>query len=725
MPVPGRHITPFPNPKGSLEKDATGPYSGKVGLHSKTGIRCRIPCDRDGRYIMKRAVKWILIIGGGLIALIVIALLVAPMFVDVEQYKPMIEEKVAEATGRSFRLDGDLDLSLFPWAGLSLSELHLGNPPGFEKDDFLYIRSFDVRVKLLPLLSKDVQVKRFILEGVQVALERNQAGKTNWEDLGGKPGKAPAKAPSDAPAAPSGEGLPLEALAVGDFSITGSLLWIDRVGGQRKEISDLSLKLRNVTLDRPIGIEFGARLDGKPIALEGEVGPVGRDPLSGTIPLDIRLAALDDLSLRIQGQLADLGSAKRFDLALEVDPFSPRAVLSALGQPLPMKTADPEVLKHLALALQVKGNPEAVSLTDGRLELDESKLAFSAQAKDFSKPDLAFDLKLDRIDLDRYLPPPEKKPGAAEKAPSKSPADGAAASPDYGPLRKLVLDGSVRIGTLLAKGLTVKDIVVEVVAEDGVIQVDPLGAKLYEGTVSSTASVDVRGKAPKSRLSIQMDGIQAGPLVQDLAAKDIIEGQVQGDIQVSTIGDQPDAIKQTLNGKGQVLFLDGAIIGIDLAGMVRNVKSTFGLAQPTGERPKTDFSELSAPFTIQNGLIRTPGTRLKSPLLRILTTGTANLVDESLDLRVDPKVVATLKGQGDEEKRSGIRVPVLVTGTFSSPTFRPDLKGLIEGGLKEGLPDASSLKKMLKPSGEQPAGKEQPSTKDQVKGLLKGFGLGQ
>ncbi|MFP4036938.1 MAG: AsmA family protein, partial [Desulfobacteraceae bacterium] len=101
---------------------------------------------------MKRAVKWTLIGVGGLIVLVIIVLLAAPMFIELDRHKPMIEETVTEATGRPFRLAGELDLSLFPWAGISLSRIHLGNPEGFEKEDMLYVESFEVRLKLLPLI---------------------------------------------------------------------------------------------------------------------------------------------------------------------------------------------------------------------------------------------------------------------------------------------------------------------------------------------------------------------------------------------------------------------------------------------------------------------------------------------------------------------------------------------------------------------------------------------
>ena len=133
---------------------------------------------------MKKAIKWGAIIIGALFVLIIAALLIVPRFIDVQKYKPIVEKKVAEATGRPFVLDGNLSLSLFPWAGLAFSDLHLGNPPGFKEKDFVTVKSFEVRVKLLPLISKDIQVKRFILVGPYIVLERNKEGRANWEGIG-------------------------------------------------------------------------------------------------------------------------------------------------------------------------------------------------------------------------------------------------------------------------------------------------------------------------------------------------------------------------------------------------------------------------------------------------------------------------------------------------------------------------------------------------------------
>ncbi|MFP3928202.1 MAG: AsmA-like C-terminal region-containing protein, partial [Desulfobacteraceae bacterium] len=168
-----------------------------------------------------------------------------------------------------------------------------------------------------------------------------------------------------------------------------------------------------------------------------------------------------------------------------------------------------------------------------------------------------------------------------------------------------------------------------------------------------------------------------------------------------------------------LLFKDGAIVGIDLPGMARNAKAAFGLSEKTEERPKTDFSELHAPFTIKDGVVDTRDTTMASPLLRLKAAGKSDLVEESLDFRVEPTFVATLKGQGDAAERSGIRVPILVSGTFSSPKFRPDLEGMVKERIKDGLPDAESVKEMLSPG--EKTGEEEQDIEEKAKGLLKGL----
>jgi AsmA protein len=108
-------------------------------------------------------------------------------------------------------------------------------------------------------------------------------------------------------------------------------------------------------------------------------------------------------------------------------------------------------------------------------------------------------------------------------------------------------------------------------------------------------------------------------------------------------------------------------------------------------------------------VVNTTGTSMMSPLLRVEATGKANLVDETLDFRVEPKVVSSLKGQGGTQQMSGITVPILVTGTFSSPSFAPDMRGVLEKNVEE---------RLLGPKGTSQGGQ---STEQKAKELLKGL----
>lgn len=658
---------------------------------------------------MKKAIKWGLIIFASLVVIVIAGLLIAPAFINIQDYKPQVEKFISEKTGRPFAVGDDLSLSLFPWAGVSLSNLQLGNTAGFAEKDFVTVKSFEVRVKLLPLISKDIRVKRFIVNEPHIVLVKNKDGRVNWSQPAAAKSQSETEKPKEkSPAKAVESGLPIKDLTVGDFSIkNGSLEWIDHTAGVHKKITALNMGLQDVSFERPVKLSLSARLDNQPFSLDGTIGPIGKDFKQATIPLDLDIKALTELALKLNGTLKNPGSNPGFDLTVDIKPFSPRKLLAALGQDFPVVTADPKALDQVALKAGIKGNPTRVAISNGLLNLDESKLNFSINASEFSKPNLAFEIDVDRINLDRYLPPASDKAAADQKAVEKKPTD-------YSPLRKLILDGRLKIGQLVVSKAHIEDLMAGISAKNGIIHLDPLKLNMYQGNVSGTGKLNVQGNTPQSNVDLDVKNIQAGPLLKDVLQKDMLEGTANARVALSMDGDDAAVIKKTLNGSGQVLFNDGAVVGIDLAGMVRNVKTAFGLEQRPAQRPRTDFSELSAPFTIRNGVINTPQTSLKSPLIRLVAAGNADLVRETLDFRVEPKVVATIKGQGDTEQRSGLMVPVLVSGTFAKPKFAPDLAGVAKKQLEE----------TILGSGQDQPKLDKKNLEETAKGVLKGI-LGQ
>ena len=673
---------------------------------------------------MKKVLKWGLIVIASLVVIIIAAILIIPRVVDVQKYKPELEKKIAEASGRPFSVSDDLRLSVFPWAGISFSNLHLGNVKGFEEKDFVRIKSFEVRIKLIPLLSKDIQVKKFILNEPRMVLVKNKYGRVNWElpKKTGKP-KKDVKVPVEKILE---TGLPISALWVEDFSIkNGEVLWIDHAAGTRKQVSNINLTLQEVSLDCPVQLKFSAVMDKQPLSIQGSVGPVRKGFQEGSVSMDLSLMALNQLTMRFKGALENLAVTPGIELDLEVAEFSPRKIVAALNRTFPMATADPKAFVRMTLNAHIKANSKKVSVSNGILGLDESKLNFSMKASDFSKPAVTFDMNLNQINLDRYLPPTSDKKSSAQQQNretksqkiemTKESAPGLTKKPDYTPLRRLILDGQLKIDKLIANKAKIQDVILKIHAKNGIFNLDPLKLNMYQGNVSGKATLNVTKDVPESNISLIVNKVEAGPLLSDVLEKDILEGVMQANVTLAMAGTDPELLRKTLNGNGELLFNDGAIKGIDLAGMVRNVQAAFGLAEKSDQKPRTDFSELKAPFTITKGVMNTPQTSLKSPLLRVIAKGTADLVKETLDFRVEPKVVGTIKGQGDEKQRYGIMVPVLVTGNFSSPKFRPDLKSVAKQQLQEKVLESKKVKKILE---KEELKHLQETTKDLLKGLL-------
>lgn len=682
---------------------------------------------------MIRFLKWVIVTIGIFAGLIIGAAVLVPMFVDVGKYLPDIEAMVTRQTGRSFSMGDDIKLSLFPWVGIRLSDLTLGNPDGFEGKPMITVKSFEARVKVLPLLSKHIQVEKFIVESPSIALVKNKAGLGNWENIGpsgidgsdqGDQAQStdPAQDTSAKTETDSTE-LPIESLIVDRFAvINGFLSYVDKGSGLSKKLSDLNLDLSGISLDKPIDITLGAKMDGKPVSLTGTAGPVGKNPGAADIDFDLMVKALDHLALSLKGRLIKPMTEQTVDLAVDLAPFSPKKLFVTLDQTFPIESSDALALDKLSLKAVVKGSAKSVSVSDGVLVLDDSTMNFSARAQAFEKPDLKFILSLDKMDVDRYLPSAtEKDSGRAASAKDGAMATGTGKGSrktgtiDYAPLRRMVLDAKVNIGSLKVAGLSMANITASLAGKNGVFTLDPFTMDLYQGKAGAKAGVDVRKNTPTTNLHLTTSDVQAGSVIRDSMGKDIIEGALASDISLSMTGDTLDMIKKTLAGKGQLKFIDGAIVGVDIAGTIRNAKAGIGLGEYTTEKPRTDFAELKIPYTAAKGVVKISEASLVSPLLRLVANGQTQLVKETLDFRIEPKLVATLKGQGDTKDRSGLLIPLVIAGTWENPKVRPDLEAV----LKSRLPDADELKQLINGGGSDSG--EKTDIKDAAKGLIKGL----
>jgi len=119
----------------------------------------------------------------GLVLLLIIAAVALPLLIDPNDFRDEISSLVEEQTGRKLAIEGEIGFSVFPWLGIELGKMELSNAPGFGDRPFAGIERADLKIKLLPLLRKQVEIKTVVLHGLDVNLARDKSGKTNWDDL--------------------------------------------------------------------------------------------------------------------------------------------------------------------------------------------------------------------------------------------------------------------------------------------------------------------------------------------------------------------------------------------------------------------------------------------------------------------------------------------------------------------------------------------------------------
>src|SRR5262245_3861860 len=149
---------------------------------------------RPGKVESMRAVKIAGIVVGSLLGLVVLAAVAVVLLVDPNDYRDDIAKLVQQKTGRPLEIRGKLGLKLFPWIALEVNDVRLGNPPGYGNEPFLTVTSANVGVKLLPLLHKQVEVRRVSVEGLSVTLVGRRPEQNDWKDLLESKEPAPADA---------------------------------------------------------------------------------------------------------------------------------------------------------------------------------------------------------------------------------------------------------------------------------------------------------------------------------------------------------------------------------------------------------------------------------------------------------------------------------------------------------------------------------------------------
>lgn len=635
-----------------------------------------------------KLLKWVLIAAGALVLLFAAALAFIAATFDPNQYKAQVAELVKDKTQRTLTIEGDIRLMLFPKLGVHLGKTRFSE---FKSErDFASLDDMRVSLALIPLLSRQVVVDQIQLDGLRANLVKHKDGKTNFDDLLG--GEKPAGEKKDAPAKRTESTqapikLEVEGLRIGK----AQLAWKDEATGASYAISDFNLKTGRVSPGVPAKFDLGATIRGNEPKLDIKL------QIGGTLTADLekQLFSVAGLSVKIKGDAAGM----------------------------------------TGIAADLSGNVGAdlnkqMANADLALKFRESNVKAKLAVADFAALRTTFDIVIDKLNVDQYLPP--KKAGDPAAAPARAQPEQPI---DFSPIKKLDVVGSVRIGDLTVSNIKAQNLRIDVKAKNGRLDVDPLSASLYQGNAKGQASVD----ANSNRIAVKQNlvGISIGPLLHDALGQDLLEGRGNVSLDVTTAGNLVSAMKKALNGTARVELKDGAIKGINLAKSLRDAKAMLTGGKREAEQgatvgEKTDFSELTASFVIRNGIAHNGDFLAKSPFLRLTGEGDINLPESSLNYLAKAAVVASSAGQGGKEGTDlgGLTIPVRAYGPFTALKYKIEFGSVLSDSAKQKLDQQKEvLKDKLKakllgkpdepsPPGQAPAAKPEDKLKDKLKKLF-------
>ena len=600
----------------------------------------------------------------GLVLLIVV-LVLAAVFIPSPLQKWAVERGATMATGRQVTIGGPFSLRAWPPVEITASDVEIANADWGTAPALARVASLDAKLDLLAYWREGrVQLDRLIVTRPEASLEVAQDGRKNWEFATGKAtGTTPVAQGSPAAIPP---------FVLGDVRITdGVVAFDDKAAGTSKRAEAIALAIKQAAPDQPVAIDGSLTFQGKQATLAGSVDRPQGAVAGERSPLKLELG-VPGATVALDGEIETKAPAAAG--ALDIRLTAPRELLAWVG-------ATPPNGLPASASLQGQLDLSASRVALSRMQLQADQLTASgAAAVDLGQPPkVTGDLALGRLDLSPYL-----ASGQTSGAPAETGGKAAAGWPETPidlPLPLPVdVDLALHGAGVKAGKIEVGDYATRILADrqQAAVTIDSLAA--YGGTVKGRLAAQA-SEPPAYTVDLDAGGISVVVATDAITGLHRVDGKGAAKAALTTRGGNVRALVGALNGDASVTVTDGALLGINVAGMLRQIM-TAGLDRSAADTQRTDFAEAGASFRIENGVARTQDLRLVAPVLRLDGAGAVDLPRQTIDMRVTPKLASTLQGQGATGKpvfQAGI--PFVLQGPYASPSVRFDLNGTLTSAI--------------------------------------------
>ena len=650
-------------------------------------------------------VRTLLLVAGGLLALLLTALVAAVFLLDPDDYREEIAARASATLGREVLLNGPMQLKLFPWLALDIEEVVVGNPPDFgEAPALARIGTATAAVRLWPLLRGELEIGTVTLSDARFVLVTNRAGQSNLDGL----------LSADDPPSDDDAPVDLSTFSLGRVQFRAvDAEFLDQRSGERllARIDSLELDpfragqvvpliLRGSLADGESDLVRDLRFEGG-LQVAADLARVDLHDWRAEFELPAAAArgrADGQLSLRLSDAVATLHLEQ---LSAALNPDGQELTLE-LRQPLSLRLADPPTGQLAAAELGLNGQ---------RLDL----------AGTFTLGDpLSADLRMSgqRLDLRPLM-------AAGDSAAGPEQAPGAA---DFSALVGPRLDFELDLDELiLGEGLSLNDVNARARLNRGVLELAPLDAHLFGGVFAGSVTMDFTVTPPQTRINPRFSAIQAEQLARLVSEMAPLRGL--GDLQLDLrfSGLSVGEILASLDGSGEFRLDDGALLGVDLRRLIEekltvsslaNVNQAFG-----GETP---FRSLSGSMQAESGVITLPDLNLSAADFGASGQGqldfAAGQVAYRLDLRLGESLLERLPRQL-ARATNGV-IPLAISGPLARPVVAVDLASIAGGAVQRELEDRLSERLRRPdtapdPSADEPADPQaEPERRERTSDLL-------
>jgi AsmA protein len=605
----------------------------------------------------------------GVAALFIVAAIAISLFFDPNDYRDKITEEVRRETGRELAIEGDLELSLFPWFAVNIGKTTVGNAPGFGDEPFLSFDEARLSIEVLPLIRGDgLVIGAVVLDSFQLNLAIAEDGRNNWQDIA-EHAEGRDDAVTEVPGAAEGAAEQADDVTFSVASVEisdAAVRYVDAPAGESYSLTDFNLTTGRIAGDAPIDIASNFNFELQPANLAGDVRvEVVVEPTEGGIILgDAEITAVGiDISLTT----FDEGPGFR----VEVDTFSLKSLLTSLNIEPPV-TADPDALGKVRFAGDVHFEEAGIAVSQVEFIVDDTTFTGSLSLQDA----ISIDLAADTIDLDRYMAPAGTADASTGDAvPVEIPSE---------LIRTLNVRGDLAVASAELGGMRFDNVRLGLNAANGNLRMHPIAADFFGGKYAGDVRINVAGRVPTLSVNEKIDAVNLGALAKAVFEQDDVTGTINGAFRLGGSGEDLAAIQKNLGGSISMELIDGAWEGTDVWYELRRARAL--LRQETPPEPtlpaRTQFSNVRINGPVADGVFRNDDVFAELPFMQISGRGTVDIAAAEADYRLTARILdkpelATAATPEELEDFTEAEIPLRITGPLADPKIAPDIEGLL------------------------------------------------